>query len=212
MKLIVDGFQIFDHAYKMLSDAWEKNTYGGFGTTIYCVDHDTTSTDFVTDSQYAKSRDFLAPSELVDEYRFIMEHRSSNLYRWEFRQCRKSDCHVCPKPRAPSSPLEHFYEKFGGHMPSPVPFWASFPKKDSGLPASFLTPGTAAGDQANPEHLHYRVLSDLIKLNIPGHMLYPDQHYEGPTCLHECPECEAVVSHKSAAALRRHMKMLHMDN
>lgn len=75
---------------------------------------------------------------------------------------------------------------------------------------SFPVP-TATGDQANSEHLHYRVLSDLLKLNIPGQMLRADQHYDGPTKLHLCPECEAGISHKSAAALRRHTKIMHMD-
>lgn len=219
--------QIYDNAYAMLESTWKNNTYHGFGTVIHKVDHDTSKTDFSLESHYEKTRDLLArslsnaPSDIVDECRLIMSHFSSSLYKWQFRQCRdggpNGTCPVCPEPKPARTPVELFYEKFAGDMPSPVPFWAAFPQKPDavGVPkdpvetlSSLMPNGRSSGAGGAPS-LHYRSLLDLLKLNIPTSLLYPDQHYDGPTARHQCPKCSPDVCHRSSAALLRHMRMLH---
>lgn len=205
----VSIIQIYDNAYKMLEKAWEKNKYCGFGTKIHKVPHDTTSTDFVTDRNYVRSKNFLAkslvgaPPELVEEFQDIMGHFSATLYRWEFRSCRKGGCRVCQAGGAPRTPLDDFYKKFEGNMPTPIPVWASFPGK-SGDPVACLP-----GENGRSGQLHYRMFADLMKLNVPSQRLRPDQHYDGPTSRHVCPECVPEVCHRSAAGLARHIRMVH---
>lgn len=97
-------------------------------------------------------------------------------------------------------------------MPSPIPFMGSFPSKrlkSSGakVPVDHLLSGCT--DEPRMQ-LHYRTLADMMKLSIPCHRLYPDQHYSGGTVRHACPVCEPEVCHRSSAALLRHMKMLHL--
>lgn len=205
-------FQVFDNAYDMLEQQWKENVYCGFGTVIHRVPHDTTATDFSKDSEYEFNRDCLAkglagaPSEVVEEFRQIMRHFSSSLYRWQFVRCQTQGCPLCSDPRPPSTPLEKFYEKFGGHMPTPIPVFGLFPPKPE-------TPGGANGPVYTPvgseAGLHYRTLADFMKLNIPRDRLFADQHYDGATPRHPCKQCEPEVIHRSAAALARHMKMLH---
>lgn len=208
-------FQVFDNAFAQLEKAWKGNTYAGFGTEIYRVPHSSDATDFVTDAKYAEGRDFLAkaltgaPSELVREYKTIMEHFSSSFYRWEFGPCQKTGCLVCPSPRFPDSPLQRFYEKFGGVMPTLIPFWGRFPEKNSGLPVRHSVPVIPEGGKPQSSGFHYRVLSDMLKMNIPGRLMYPDQHYEGPSGRHDCPTCAPQISYRSAAAFKRHMWMIH---
>lgn len=207
----------------MLEKAWKDVTYRGFETVIHRVDHDPSKTDFSLESDYEKNRDFLAkalakaPADLKDEFRGIMAHFSASLYRWEFQRCKNGGsggCTLCPEPRPPQTPVEIFYEKFGGNMPSPVPFWASFPKE----PASPSVPKGSVecvasvprgGSHASAAGFRYRTFLNFLKLNIPGHLMYSDQHYDGPTSRHACPVCRPDVCHRSAAALQRHMRMLH---
>lgn len=146
-----------------------------------------------------------------------MSHFSSSLYRWQFQQCRNGgesgDCPICPPPTPPQTPVELFYEKFDGAMPSPVPFWGTFPPKpaspnDPKEPVACVT-SLLSDRRSAAAGLHYRSLMDIIKLNIPASRLYPDQHYDGPTARHVCTVCKPDVCHRSAAALVRHMKMLH---
>lgn len=211
--------QIIDNAYDKLEAAWEDNVYAGFGTVIHRVDHDTSETDFSPDSDHERNREFLekslvkAPSDMVDEFRLIMSHFSSGLYRWKFQRCQKRGCPVCPEPSPPQTPVELFYEKFGGEMPSPMPFWAAFPPKPGSSGAS-----TGPGDRvithvgqgsSGSEGLRYRSIMDFVKLNIPRKRMHGDQHYEGPTGRHVCTICSPEVCHRSGAALLRHMKMLH---
>lgn len=207
----------------MLEKAWENNTYGGYGTVIHRVEHDSSRSDFSLDVDYEKSRDFLAkslvraPQEICDEFRMLMSHFSSGLYRWQFKRCREGGpsgaCQVCPKPEPPRTPVERFYEKFGGDFPSPTPFWAAFPAKPAESDAakgpvevlntaSRMGPGSKSG-------FHYRVFLDFLNQNIPSHRIFPDQHYDGPTGRHACTLCNPEVCHRSAAALLRHNKMLH---
>lgn len=210
---IILSFQVFDNAYDMLTAQWEDNRYAGFGVTIHRVPHDPSSTDTFKDADYESAKQYLAkslvgaPSELVDEFRQIMRHFSSSLYRWQFVRC--GSCPICPKRGPASTPLERFFERFGGDIPTPMPFMASFRgKAESGgtEPAHHMLVGSTRG---SGERLHYRTLSDLFKLNITNDRLHADQHYEGGTPRHVCKRCKPGVSHRSAAALLRHVKMLH---
>lgn len=95
-------------------------------------------------------------------------------------------------------------------MPSPIPFMASFPPKTDLVSVQPKEPVShlVAGDGSNRK-LHYRSFSDFMKLNLPADRLHADQHYDGPTGRHVCKRCKPEVSHRSAAALLRHVRMLH---
>lgn len=210
--------QIYDNAYDMLEKTWQHSSYCGFGTSVHRVDHDAASTDIWTDANYFAAKDFAAkslvgaPGDLVREIRVIQEHFSASLYRWGFSRCQRSDCPVCPPPQPPRTPVELFYSKFDGCMPSPVPFFATFPKKGGHgrpkEPVDFLI-GLQNG-RAGTGQLHYRSLSGLMKQNLPGSLMHGDQHYDGPSQRHACPRCVPEVCHGSAAALLRHMRVMHM--
>lgn len=213
--------QIFDNAYDKLEEAWQDNVYSGFGVEIHRVEHDSSKTDFYPEADYERNRDYLekslakAPSDVVHEFRLIMAHFSSSLYRWQFQRCEnggKGGCPICPEPRPPQTPLERFYEKFGGEMPSPIPFWAAFPPKprSPGVPKGPVECAAPAGPgSSGSSGLHYRAFLDLLKMNIPHRLMYADQHYDGCTARHACQVCSPEVCHRSAAALARHMRMLH---
>lgn len=215
--------QVFDNAYSMLEAVWKNNTYRGFGTVIHRVDHDTSKSDFAQESDHERNRDLLAkslvnaPAEVVDEFRLIMSHFSASLYRWGFQRCQNGGsggCPVCPEPKLPQTPVELFYEKFGGDFPSPMPFWASFPRKPrcpsvSKGPVECVSSASCVGSRASATGLRYRTFLSYLKLNVPRSMMYQDQHYDGPTARHACPVCRPEVCHRSSAALQRHMRMLH---
>lgn len=187
---------------------------------IYNVPHNPALTDIYTDADYSRDMGYLAkslsraPSDLVAEFKLIMDHFTSTLYHWEFRSCQSPSCPICPASRVtgPKTPLDHFYEKFGNSMPTPIPFWAAFPMKPPmGQKSRNVDYTSSIPHPSHPDGapLHYRSFADIMKINIPTRMLHADQHYNGPTLRHQCPYCKPDVCHRSGAALLRHLKMIH---
>lgn len=199
--------QIFDNAYRKITDCLENDKYSGYGVSIKGVPHDSRDTDVFPDPTYNRNKRILSRKnldkdpEFAEFFRCLMAHFSSSLYRLEFQRCSKVGCTICPAPLRSSthSPFGRFLEKCGGTVPTPTPALTDF----SGSFCHHTRPG----------HRHYRVFSDFMKMNIPEHLVAgPDKHYAGSTKLHVCPFCPKNVHHMYKASLAAHVKMIHPDS
>lgn len=222
-----------------LTDCYKGAKYDGHGIEIISVPHDTDSIgyDVYPESAYRAEYAMIhnpgkMSSELRTEYKSLMSHMSSSLYRVEFKRCTSGDCHVCKDHVEKDCPLNDFFAQFPHRqVPEPIPVLPPFPSPT--FDTELYTKNRSVDVNAclenlmlpkNPKHSvdpdstgvfrriagHYRTFGDLLESPIPASSsMFSTDFYRGKTKRIKCSKCREPVVLRSDAAYSRHCATVH---
>lgn len=229
-----------DNAILKLTKAYRNSTFDGFGIKIHPVPHDTDSMGYdrfpegAYKVEYAMiSKPHLMSEELKLEYKLLVKHCSTSLYRIEFKRCKDNDCPLCRNHKERECPLNDFFSRFpNNQVPAPIPVLPPFPPEisdnelysRSGCPATdvnarlegFLLPiRPKDGRIRSAEGIgtvlgHYRTFRDLLQSRLPRNCpTYATDYYRGSSKRINCSSCSEPHILRSEAAYKRHCATVH---
>lgn len=233
----LSNVQVMDNAKNMLENRYKNDRYKGHGIHVYKVPNNTqvTGYDVYPADQSEYERDFLSKpkvgpdTELVKEFRQLMEHHRSGLFRQEFSKCGDTKCGICAGRNQRRGEVDDVFDRFpAGMFPTPVPVLrheGQYPILDtlmeshedlavsqSGEVDELSTRQQEIEDFAKANTGHYRNLFELVKTSLPDACFRPDSHYAGPSVAHRCRICDNFFVFKSQASMKRHMRLVHEMN
>lgn len=235
------------NAQDMVAKRYKGEKFKGHELFVYKVPHETQFSGYDVyppDQAEPERRALSNPKATIDaglasEFKLLMLHHRSSLYRQEFAKCSDPDCPLCSKSPPTESPhLDSVMNRFPAAMlPTPVPvlrgdgeypalrtLMRAVPEFESGDEdldssddcsddeAHGSNRARAMRDFVNARTGRYRTLVDLLKMTLPDRFLYPDSHYCGTCVKISCLACNRFTTFKSEAALMRHKKLVHLWN
>lgn len=226
-----------DNALLELEKAYGKAKFDGHGVHVHKVPHDTDTLGHdryregiypVESSMIAKPRTM--SSELKQEYRSLISHCSSDLYRVEFQRCRAVNCTLCSQHIARECPLNDFMDRFPhNRIPMPIPSFPVFPpdmflqrwyqdaewsdnRTESNPKLEGLMVPRKPGSAQPSDRIagHFRTFGDLLTSPLPKNChIYSTDYYKGSSRRIRCSKCRLPHYIRSDAAYKRHHITLH---
>lgn len=231
------GFsQVMTNGCQLLADCYKGDTYDGHGLNVHIVPHDTDTFgyDRYREGAYPAEYKMIAQprtssNELRHEFRTLLSHCVSSLYRVEFKRCTATDCPLCKDHVQRDCRLKTFLERFPDDcLPEPLPMFPPFPSETVDryqshasasksqavlesmlLPRNMETVEPAAAARRVLEG-HFRTFGDLLEARFAkDSWLYRQDFYRGTSKRIRCSMCRLPHMLRSDAAYRRHMFLMH---